>query len=143
MNSKTITIVLGVAVAILLFVVIGLSISALTNDDSPKSQDTPSETSAEVNPALDEAFADALRKQIPTLESVPDENIGDMARNLCQYFDAEGMTNSSLVEAVTMLTREGGDIFTPSDGAFFAGASVGAYCPQHSDDLRNLANDGA
>lgn len=55
-----------------------------------------------------------------------DQEFLTLSKAVCTSFD----TGSSFMETITVLTDSGFDNY---DAGFFVGASVSAYCPEHSD----------
>lgn len=74
----------------------------------------------------DKAFVRTVRAEISGIKSETDEALVDHGHNVCVYAENQD-TFQSVVSWTAMDTG-----LTLSDSAYFAGASVAAYCPQHT-----------
>jgi len=74
----------------------------------------------------DKVFVKTVRAEISGVKNKTDEALVDYGHNVCTFAE-----NQDTYQAVISWTEMDTGL-TLSDSAYFAGASVAAYCPQHT-----------
>lgn len=92
---------------------------------------TPSETPSEFGSEREDVFLSVVRENQPLLDSVPDAELVDLAKNACAMFD-DGATIQD-VFAVIINNTDNPDLQQAI--AFVVGAGVPTFCPQHSEKV--------
>ena len=75
------------------------------------------------------AYLSTLRASIPALREVPDADLIDLGKNLCELLDAGGYYDG-MAEFIEQAESSGLNADNTGD---IARAAITAYCPEYSD----------
>src|SRR5690606_6737830 len=84
--------------------------------------------------ASDRLFLD-LVESLPTYEGVSDDELIDLAHDVCDTLDSGVAPEAYPEEQYAKLENGGISIDEWGDGLIPQGAAVGAYCPEHADEV--------
>lgn len=91
----------------------------------PATSEAPENTSKATS--VEDIFVTVIRSKITSGISNDDQSVIDAGRAVCSVLDL----GATLNETVAMLSKESG--LNYSDASYFTGASISAFCPNHSD----------
>jgi uncharacterized lipoprotein NlpE involved in copper resistance len=131
-KSRTTTIVTAVAIAALVFGLVGCDNEADVTPSTPTEAEQPEQAEpvepVAVDPAPDDVFIETIRTRIPDVSTVPDADLITLGDSICYGFDT-GQTFDSLT---LMGLAEGFSAYTIGS---LIGVSIASYCPEHFDQI--------